>query len=35
VQLFILVSALFGLGLYAELGQPGGNATAWQAQIVG
>lgn len=33
-QLFSLASTLFSLGLYRELGQPGGNAAAWQAQIV-
>jgi hypothetical protein len=33
-QLFMLASTLFALGLYEDLGQPNGNAGAWQAQIV-
>lgn len=32
-QLFALASTLYGLGVYAELGQPNGNAAAWQARI--
>jgi hypothetical protein len=30
----MLASTLFALGLYEDLGQPNGNAGAWQAQIV-
>lgn len=33
-QLFLLASTLFSLGLYGELGQPGGNAAAWQERIM-
>lgn len=32
-QLFVLASTLFGLGMYASLGQPNGNAAGWKDQI--
>lgn len=33
-QLFALALTLFGLGLYASLGQPNGNAEVWKEQII-
>ncbi|MCL4304023.1 MAG: hypothetical protein KJ077_50535 [Anaerolineae bacterium] len=33
-QLFLLASTLFSLGIYGELGQPGGNAKVWQESII-
>ena len=32
-QLFVLASTLYGLGLYASLGSPNGNAQEWKDNI--
>ena len=33
-QLFALASTLYGLGVYANLGLPNGNAAAWKEEII-
>lgn len=34
-QLFTLASTLFGMGIYAELGQPAANAEVWGERVGG
>lgn len=33
-QLFLLAATLFSLGIYGELGRPGGNAAAWKERVI-